>query len=419
MKLWIFNHYAISPGSGGITRDFDLAKRLNEEGHEVTIFASSFDHRTRKEKHFINSKDLYKEEYYDGIRYVWVRTTPYTSNNISRVFNIFSYSIRGYFTAMKLKEKPDVVMGTLVHPLAALLGYMVSWKKKSMFYFEERDLWPETLIHLGKLSKHNPIVTILSKLELFLYKKAKRIIVLFDKAPEYIAQRGISKNKVLYLPNGVDLDRYEESAELSPEHDKLFQGLKDKFIAMYTGAHGLANRLDVLLDVAKILKDQKPEMYFVLVGDGVEKQRLIQRKLEEGLDNVIFLDPVPKEQIPTILKKANVGLIAMWDAELYKWGISLNKAYDYMAAKIPTVIQCNIEGTIIEKSKGGIKVADKNSMAEALTYISQHPNEAKEMGENARNYVESYHSWDQMAQTLIDAMQEDVQQEHEKERVKA
>jgi glycosyltransferase involved in cell wall biosynthesis len=411
MNIWIFNHYAISPGSSGITRDYDLAKRLIKHGHKVTIFASSFDHRTRKEKYFTSkTKEYIKEEFNDGIRYVWVKTTPYEKNDINRVFNILSYTIRGYFAAKKIDEKPDIVIGTIVHPFAAFLGYVVSRMKRSKFYFEERDLWPETLVHLGKLSRKNPIVFLLSQLELFLYKKAERIIVLFDKAPNYVEQRGININKVLYIPNGADLERYHYKKPLPDHVEKTFEQLNDKFIAIYTGAHGLANNLDSILDVAKILQKNNPNVQFLFVGDGAEKKRLKERKEKEQIENVIFLDPIPKESIPSLLERADVGLISMWDSDLYKWGMSLNKVYDYMAAKLPTIIKCNMEETIIDKSGGGIKVPDVQSMADAIQYAYEHPEELSAMGQKAREYVEKYHSWDTLAEILLNAIQEDTKE---------
>ncbi|QNG60227.1 glycosyltransferase family 4 protein [Bacillus sp. PAMC26568] len=411
MNFWIFNHYAIPPGSSGITRDYDLAKRLVRQGHQVTIFASSFDHRSRKERHFSESeKGNFKEEEYDGIKYVWIRSTAYHGNNVNRVLNILSYTVRGYFASRKIKEKPDIVMGTIVHPLAAFLGYIVSKNKESLFYFEERDFWPETLVHLGKFKKNNPIVKVLYQLELFLYKRAKRIIVLFDRAHLYVKSRGIDVNKVVYLPNGADLERYNQNIPLPEEIERIFSGLAGKFIAIYTGAHGLANNLDVLLDAAKISKTNNADVQFVLVGDGVEKQKLLKRANEEQLNNVTFIDPVQKELIPSILRKADVGLISMFDADLYKWGMSLNKVYDYMAAELPTIIKCNIEDTIVEKANAGFKVKNAQEIADKLDYAVLHAEEIKAMGKRGRRYVEDYHSWDNLANELLRAMNEDVKQ---------
>ncbi|MBH0164078.1 glycosyltransferase family 4 protein [Fictibacillus sp. 7GRE50] len=407
MKLWIFNHYAISPGSGGITRDYDLSSKLIKKGHEVTIFASSFDHRTRTVKHSIPKGKTYKEEYYDGIRYVWIKTTPYYKNDHRRVLNILSYTFRGYFAAKKIKGQPDFVMGTIVHPFAAFLGYAISRYKKSMFYFEERDLWPETLIHLGKFSRSNPFVKFLYKLEKFLYKKADRIVVLFDKAVNYVESRGIDTKKVVYLPNGADLERYEKKEPLENDIEQVMQSLKDKNIAIYTGAHGLANNLDPLLDTAKILQNRNENVHFVFVGDGVEKARLIKRTEEEGIHNITFLPPIPKEQIPSILMKADIGLISMWDADLYKWGMSLNKAYDYMAASLPTAILCNIPQTIVETSGGGVKVGTVDELADSLSQLAGNQEAKERMGALARTFVEENYSWQNLANRLIHVMEED------------
>jgi len=409
MNFWIFNHYAIPPNASGITRDYDLAKRLIEKGVKVTIFASSFDHRSRKERHFSEGeKGYFKIEEIDGVRYVWIRTTPYHGNNLKRVMNILSYSIKGYFASKRLKENPDIVMGTIVHPLAAFLGYIVSKRKKATFYFEERDLWPETLIHLGKFNKKNPIVKVLYKLELFLYRKAKRIILLFDRAHLYVKSRGINVGKVLYIPNGVDLNRYNQKKALPLEIEEKLSRFKDKYVGVYAGAHGLANNLEVLLEVAKITKQKNKDIHFLFIGDGVEKQNLMKYAEKEQLDNVTFMDPVPKEYIPSILSRCQVGLISLLDAELYKWGTSLNKVYDYMAASLPVFIKCNTEETIVEKAKCGFKVKNVNEMVEKLLYAYEHQNELKMMGNNGRSYVEQYHSWDHLSQTLIKAMYDDI-----------
>ncbi|KPB05671.1 glycosyltransferase family 4 protein [Bacillus sp. CHD6a] len=409
MKLWIFNHYAIAPGKSGITRDYDLSKRLIDAGHEVTIFASSFDHRTRKENHFSkDSKEYYKVEELESIRYVWIKTTPYRKNNLNRVFNILSYAYRGWKASKRIDRKPDTVMGTIVHPLAAFLGYIVSVNKKALFYFEERDLWPETLVHLGKFSERNPIIKVLGQLELFLYKKAKRIIVLFDKAPDYVRSKGIEDRKIIYLPNGVDIDRYKSIYSLPDTVEKQLKQLHGKYLAVYTGAHGLANNLDVLLNTAKLIGETNNNVHFLLVGDGVEKERLISRTKNENIHNVSFVDPIPKELIPSLLSRCNVGLISMLDADLYKWGMSLNKVYDYMAASIPTIIRCNMPETIVKRSHGGFEVKSEKEMAEKLQYAFENPEKMKEMGWNARKYVEEYHSWEENAKTLIHAMNEDL-----------
>jgi hypothetical protein len=138
MNKWIFNHYAIAPGSSGGTRHYDLAMELVKKGHEVTIFASSFEHQTRKESHIQESNLTYKENNYDGITFIWIKTTPYQKNNWRRIMNILSYSFRTYLLIQKkFKNRPDFVIGSLMHPLAALLGYIISYQKKASFILKK------------------------------------------------------------------------------------------------------------------------------------------------------------------------------------------------------------------------------------------------------------------------------------------
>lgn len=400
MDIWIFNHYAIAPGTSGITRHYDLARELVKMGHNVTIFASSFDHQTRKEKHITENNVIKKEENYEGVHFVWIKTPPYRKNDWRRVLNILFYTIRTNNVIKELqKHNPDVIIGSLMHPLAPILAYLISSKKNCKFFFEERDLWPQSLVDLGKLSKKNPIVFLLSKLEMFLYKKADRIIVLFDKAIGYVESRGVNREKVIYLPNGVHLSKYDNPTPLPEEHNAIFEKLKGKFICIYTGAHGLANNLDAMLDAAKVL-DAREKIHFVLVGDGPEKERLIKRKQNENLSNITFLPPVSKEQVPEVLKRSNVGLITMWDADVYKWGFSLNKSYDYMAAKLPIILKCHIKNNLIEKSGAVIRVDNSNEMAKEIENLYLNKGLLKDLGQKSREFVEQNNSWEKLASIL-------------------
>ncbi|MED0676122.1 glycosyltransferase family 4 protein [Aneurinibacillus thermoaerophilus] len=408
MNIWIFNHYAIAPGASGGTRHYDLARELVKRNYNVTIFASSFTHQERKERYIPEKHLRWKEEQYNGVRFVWIKTPAYKKNDWRRVANMLSYTIHAYLLGKKRKEKPDLIIGTLMHPLAALVGCLLAKKFNCTFYFEERDLWPQTLIDLGKVSERNPVVWMLRQLELFLYRNARRIIVLFDKADKYVAQQGIDTEKVLYLPNGADLQRYEQQALLSADLERLFASLENKLIVTYTGAHGIANHLDPVLDAAGILKDRNHHIHFLMIGDGPEKQRLVERARKEKLTNITFIPPVKKEEVPEILLRSDVGLISMQDAEIYKWGFSLNKMYDYMAAKLPIVLLCQLPETPIETSGAGLKVSNPQEMAQALQWLAINQTALHQMGEKGRFYVESNHSWEKLAHRFINVIEEDL-----------
>ena len=408
MNIWIFNHYAVGPGSIGGTRHFDLAKKLVERGHQVTIFASSFNHQLLKEDHLSNTNSLYKETFYEGVKFIWIKTIGYSKNDHKRVLNMLSYSKRALSIAKKINDRPDVVIGSLVHPLAAYVGYLVAKKYKSIFYFEERDLWPQTLIDLGKMSEKNPVIYLLSRMEYFLFKKAKRIIVLFDKAVDYVESRGVSREKVLYIPNGFDTERDHNVMDLTSEIKMLFDELSDKNVAIYTGAHGKANNLDVILNSAKIIQSRGLNTYFILIGNGPEKKRLKKRVQDENIKNIIMVEPVQKEMIPEILKRADIGLLPLVDSPVFKWGISPNKLFDYMGASLPVLLMCNLEGTPVELANGGyvIKRDFETGIVDFFSNINK--SELLKLGENAKAYVTEYHSWENLARKLETQMMEDI-----------
>lgn len=408
MNIWIFNHYAVGPNSNGITRHFDLAKYLVKNGHNVTIFASSFNHQALQEEHLKNSSEKSIEKKYDGVKFIWLKTNSYNKNNWRRVINMFSYSFKAYFNGKKNKESPDIVIGSLAHPLAALVGQLIARKKKALFYFEERDLWPQSLIDLGKMSKKNPAIIILGKLEKYLYKNATRIILLFDKATNYVQSKGIIKEKIVYLPNGVDFTRISEQEELPKSLKIKLDNLRGKTIAVYTGTLGLANNIDSLLDVAKETINNNSDIHFLFVGGGPQKERLIERKENEKLTNVTFIDPVPKKYISKILNTAHIGLLPLKESPVFKWGISPNKLYDYMAASLPVFLLCDLDDTPIEKFDAGIVI--KKDFVKTLVNIFEDINTKRliEMGNNGNKYVQANHNWEKLASKLEQIMLEDI-----------
>ncbi|WP_067729076.1 glycosyltransferase family 4 protein [Oceanobacillus damuensis] len=409
MNIWIYNHYAVGPNSNGITRHFDLAKYLIKKGHNVTIFASSFNHQALKEEHLKDSSEKYTEKDYEGVKFVWLKTFPYQNNNWRRVINMLNYTIKAYLYGEKRKDNPDIVLGSLAHPLAAYVGYLIAKRKKALFYFEERDLWPQSLIDLGKMSPKNPAIIVLSRLEKYLYKNSQRIILLFDKAINYVESRGITKNKVVYLPNGVDFTRFDKITELPKDITKKLSDLEDKIIVAYTGTLGLANNIDTVLDAAKLIMNANPQVHFIFVGGGPQKQHLIKRKEKEKIDNVTFFDPLPKEYIPVILKKTNIGLLPLKESPVFKWGISPNKLYDYMAASLPVLLMCDLDDTPVEKYKAG-KVFKKEFVHNLVNFLRNvNLEELHIMGENGYKYVHENHDWELLANNLERIMLEDAE----------
>ena len=388
-NIWIFNHYAITPNLPGGTRHFDFGKELAKRGYKVTIFASSFRHSLLKETKEYKQNNFIIEDY-EGVRFVWLKTFPCSGNDWRRVINMLSYSIRAYKVAGDLEiEKPDIIIGSSVHLFAVFTAYLLSKKYKTPFIMEVRDLWPQTLIDMG-MSKWHPFVILLGILEKFLYKRANKIIILLPKANEYIEKLGVPKNKIVWIPNGVDLERFKVNEDNSHlKHDKSC------FIITYTGAIGKTNNLDVLVEAAEILKKDYPDIKFIFIGDGTEKERLVRMANEKNLDNVEFNKAVSKNEVSKILYKSDALILLLRNSPLYKYGISLNKLFDYLASGKPIIFSSNSINNPVEEAKTGITVSPDNpeKLAEAIIMLYKMPEEKRsEMGKNGRSYVEKYYS---------------------------
>jgi glycosyltransferase involved in cell wall biosynthesis len=299
--------------------------------------------------------------------------------------------------------RPDVVIGSSVHLLAVLAAYGVAKHHKSKFLMEVRDLWPQTIIDMGQLSERHLLTKLLRALERFLYQRAERIITLLPKAGEYITALGIEDERIVWIPNGVDLSRFRVGSAGK---------LQEVFQVMYLGAHGPANALDVLLQAAKIVQDRGFEaIRFVLVGDGPEKPRLIELAGKLQLRNVEFREPVKKTEVPKVLQEATVTACILQDIPLYRYGISLNKLFDYLALGKPIILGGNPANNPVEEACCGLTVPprDPKALAEAIIKLYRMPPEEREaLGRQGREYVERHHAIPVLADRLEACLREAV-----------
>lgn len=386
MNIWIFNHYA-GTSDYPSTRHYDLSKELVGKGYSVTIFASGFHYQKFVEER-LQPGEKWKIQDYDGVKFVWVRTFPYKGNEWRRIVNMLSYAWRVILIGRKLDDRPDVIIGSCVHPFAVLSAYIVSKIKKSRFFFEVRDLWPQTLIDIGALSEKSLVAWGLRKQEKFLYKKAEKIITLLPYADQYITKLGIPKEKIVWIPNGADLSRYQGIKEYDG-------GISNPFKIMYLGAHGKANALDVILDVASIIQGKGVDnVRFVFIGDGPEKKSLIEQARKKGLTNVEFREPVPKNEIYKVMGDADAFMFNLGDLPLFKYGISSNKLFDYLASGRPILFSGNSTSNPVGDAKAGITVPpqDPDTLANAvIELMNLKPEERIQMGKNGLEYVRKNH----------------------------
>jgi glycosyltransferase involved in cell wall biosynthesis len=392
-QVWILNHYAQEPGGAGGTRHFSLGKHLRTLGWSATVIAASVELNTGRQR--LAEDEVTRLNEFDGVPFLWVRTPGYRGDGFGRLKNMLTYSLRVLMPSVTHGlRKPDVVVGSSVHPFAAWSGAILARRFRVPFVFEVRDLWPQTLIDLGRLHSESFITRALRWLEQWLYRRADRIVVLLPQASDYIVPLGIPLKKIVWIPNGVELEGYPKPPQ--PIDQELFT-------LMYLGAHGQANGLDCVLRAMAELQ-KMPAMKHVrlrMIGDGPLKPALKKLAHELGLSNVKFDNPVPKCQVPALANQADAFVIAVLNLpQLYRYGISMNKLFDYLAAGRPIIIASNAVNNPVADAQAGITVppGDPIALAEAIAELVEMPaSQRKAMGNAGRAYVEKYHGFDVLA----------------------
>lgn len=398
-NIWIINHYAYPPEYATNIRHFKFAEKLNDRGYKVKIVAASSLHRTKK--NFIKGKEKYLIKNYNGIEYISIRTSSYYGNGIKRYLNMLEFMVKSKILIPKITDdKPDVIYASSPNPLAWVSGYHLAKKYNSKFISEVRDIWPETLVKMGRLKENGIIAKMLYKLEKFIYKKSDSIIFTMEGGIDYIKDKGWSKeqggsidtNKIYNINNGIDLKEFDRNIEKNEYHDKYLDN-NNFFKVVYTGSIGKANQVNKIIELAHESKDIK-DIKFLIFGDGTEKIKLENLCNEKNIKNVIFYGRVEKKYIPSILDKSNLNIFSVKNIALYKYGLSLNKLFEYFASGKPIISNSNTgKYDLIKEYNCGISITDNNivSLKEGiLKFKNMDEEEYKKYYENSRKAVEDY-----------------------------
>ena len=401
MNIWMFNHNAYPPDLPGGTRHYDLARELVKRGHRVFIFATSFHHHLHKETR-LRPGEKWRIEDINGVSFVWIRTPYYRSNDWRRVWNMVVFWIQAWRVGSKLPKQvpetgmPDAIIGSSPDLPTALAACLVARDLGRPFIMEVRDLWPQTVLDMGAMSPNHPAIISLRWLERFLYHRAACIISLLPLAHEYIMSCGVGRDKIVWIPNGVDLSRIDQLKDMPMR--------SEGFKLMYLGAHGQANALDVILDAAANLSEKGyADIKIVFIGDGPEKTRLIELAREKGLPNVEFLDPVPKNVALQTLHDADGLILNLENVAVFKYGVSPNKLFDYMASGKPVIFSVQAANNPVKEAGCGITVPPRNpsALAEAMITLYKMPRESREeMGRRGLKYVAENHDTSILAERL-------------------
>lgn len=394
--LLIHQAFAALDEPGG-TRHHELARHLVGKGHKVTIIASPISYLTgepigeRKRKQI---DDM-------GVTILRSYTLPALHRSfIWRVFSFLSFMVSSFINGLFVRNV-DLVWGTTPPIFQGPTAWLLARLKGIPFLLEVRDLWPAFAIAVGVL-KNKILIKLSEWLERFLYCHADHLIVNSPGFVNHVTQRG-AKNVTL-IPNGADPEMFDpDSKGLA---FRQYHGLEGKFVVLYAGAHGLSNDLPVLIDAANHLKDD-PVIQIVLLGSGKDKNNLIAKAEEMGLENVLFLPPLPKQEIYQALAAADVCLAILKPIELYKTTYP-NKVFDYMAAGRAVVLAIDgVSREVVEKADAGVFVppGDSYALAEVIRQLSKNPEKCRKMGINGRTIIEENFSRFELAEKFTSLLE--------------
>jgi glycosyltransferase involved in cell wall biosynthesis len=402
VRIWIVNHYA-DPPDGLATRSFDIAKRLVEKGNPTTIFVCAFSHYHLRPARRLGWR-LWRNEDIDGVTFVWIAANSYRGNDWRRMLNMLGFSLVAFIAGLVRRERPEVVVGVSVHPLAALTGYLLARLKGARFFFEVTDLWPQTLIDFGRLRPDGLTAGAMRALERYLFRRAERIVMLWRHTDAYVASQGVSPSKIVWIPHGVELERY---VQLEP-----YEGAPHRpFRIMFLGGFVASNSIENILDAAAVLaRKGRDDIEFLLVGSGPERESLIERAHSMMLTNVHFPPAVPKREVGRAMGQADAFIYGLRDLPLYRFGISLNKLTDYLAAGRPIIFFGKSTYDPVQDAGAGFSVppGDPEVLAEAIErLVALAPQERIEMGQRGRRYLLEHHNIPGLANRLLEVFEKE------------
>lgn len=333
MNIWLINHYAVPPKYYPLARQTYFAKYLMAMGHQVTIFAASTVHNSSI--NLITDGQHWREETVDGVHYVYIKCLDYQGSGLKRIYNICEFA-RKLPGVCKNFPKPDAIVATSMPPMSCAMGIRLARKYGCRGIAEIADLWPESIVAYGIAGPKNPAVIALRWLEKWIYKNADAVVFTMENAYRYIEDQGwqdqIPREKIYYVNNGVDLElfAYNRGHFQVEDPDLTDDG---HFKVVYAGSIRKVNNLGLLLDVAKQVQNEK--VRFLVWGDGDELPVLRQRVEQEQIGNVIFKGRVDKVYVPYIVSQADLNIAHNTPSPLFRYGISFNKLFDYLAAGKP------------------------------------------------------------------------------------
>jgi glycosyltransferase involved in cell wall biosynthesis len=399
MRILFLTQYFPPETGAAQNRLSDLAKRLVEAGHRVTVLTALPSYPKGDIFEGYRSRFIMTEED-RGIRIVrtWVYATLKKSF-VPRILNYLSFAVLSVVVGWLAVENADVVFVESPPLFLGFSGYLLSKLKHARFVLNVSDLWPESAVVLGVLHSRC-LIRWATRLEEWQYRNATLVTGQTQGIVDSIRKRSAATPTHL-LTNGVapEFLKQVNCARLLREHIRRKFGFGEKFIIAYTGVHGLAQGLDTLLRSAEILREHK-SIRFCFFGDGPEKPHLQAIVRERGLDSVEFHAPIPASQMAELLASIDVSVVPLKGNDLFK-GALPSKLFEALGAGVPVVVALEGEAKkLVETSQSGLLVKPENpeDMAQQILRLYQDSELCKRLGNNGQMFVHAHYNRKEIAE---------------------
>jgi glycosyltransferase involved in cell wall biosynthesis len=391
MRVLLIHQYFLEEDDHGGSRWNEITKQWAEDGHTITVIAGMM-HYSSSEKRAEYKGKLFKRKRQGALNIIRCHVSEsYNSSFIGRLWAYFSFVFSSLWAGLFMtKGKFDVIIVTSPPLFIAISGYLISCFKRTPFVFEIRDLWPESAIDTGVVT-NKLVIKLAFALEAFVYKKATLINVLTPAFREtLIEKKNVNPDKIIFIPNAADFTLSDkillnfEKVSFRKEHN-----LEGKFVIIYVGAHGVANHLEQIIETGLLLLNTN--VLFLLIGDGMEKKRLVAMANERKLNNIRFLDPVPKAEVFKYILASDMGTSVLKNVDTFKTVYS-NKTFDYMSCKIPILMAIDgVSKKLVEDAQAGEFVEPENpkDFADKIKKYLINPEKVRIQGENGYKFAKS------------------------------
>ena len=393
MKILYVSQYFPPEMGAPAARAAELSRHWAAAGHQVTVLTGFPNHPTGVVPPEYRSKfrRLVIREKTHGVNVVRTWLFPFPNRKAyERILNYSSFCASAAGTGIFL-SRPDVVIATSPQLLVGLAGWWLARCQRVPFVFEVRDLWPESLAAVGMGNANSLLHRTLAQIAGFLYRHSDRIVVVTPAFEDYLVEHWrLPRKKISVIENGVETKLFAPEPLNGKESD-LRRELRaeGKFVISYIGTMGMAHGLETIIAAAARLHDANPEIVFLMIGAGAEKDRIAALAREQGLSTLRFVDQQPREKIPAYICASDVCLVLLKKTDLFKTVIP-TKMLEFMSCARPVILGVDGQArAILEEAHAGIAIEPENSdaLVKAIRYLAANRETARQLGQNGREHI--------------------------------